>query len=314
VSDLLVISGIVLPVFGLIFCGYILSRLDLLPVSASEAFNTLVYFVAFPALLFVVIARTPPALLLSGGFLGAWTASVAILYVITMAVSALLYGDGMGPMGMRSMNATCSSTAFIGIPLCVAAFGEGAALPAVLATTVLAIVDISATVLLLELDGKEGKPAGVILRKIVIGLIKNPLMIAVILGGIVTLSGLTLPAAFARFCDLAGACAVPLSLLTLGLFIAKNPISRNLGEIGVLSILKLVAHPVIAYFLILSLFPLDRTWKSVTILLAALPPASTCFVIAQRYNTHMQQTSSLLVISTMLAVISSSVVLFLFRI
>ena len=310
---MLTVIEVVLPVFGLILCGYLLDRWGILNAGYSEAFNRIVYFAAFPALLFVVVARTPPDLILNWPFLGAWTASIVIVYALMGALSAILYRDGLGNLGMRGMNVTCSSTAFMGIPLCVAAFGRDAALPAVLATTVLAIVDISLTVLLIEAERNPQARRLLILRNIAISLAKNPLMIAVTLGGLVAFSGLTLPVSMVRFCEILGGAAIPLSLVTLGLFIANQSLTERIGEVSVLSLVKLVVHPLVAWLVIRAWFPMDATWTAVTVLLAALPPATTCFVIAQRYNTHLQQTSVLMVASTVLSVLSVSVVLLLFQ-
>lgn len=46
-----------LPVFGLMFCGYLAGRLRVLGADSSEALNRFVYYFALPALLFVFVAR-----------------------------------------------------------------------------------------------------------------------------------------------------------------------------------------------------------------------------------------------------------------
>lgn len=300
-----------LPVFGAIFAGYLITRLGILPKESSDYFNRIVYYLSFPALLFVVVARTPADKIFYWPFVFAWTGGLAITFVLTALLSAVLYRDRLGTLGMRCMNTTCASTAFMGIPLVVAAFGKEAAVPAILATTILSIVIVSATVLLIEIDHKSRVGSATILRDIALSLAKNPLMIAVTAGAVVALSGLKLPSPVERFCDLVGAAAIPVSLLAIGLFISGQTVRENLGEIGVLSAVKLIVHPVVTWLLIAAFFPLDPLWRRSVILLAALPPATTCFVIAKRFDTYVGETSAMAVLCTVISLFTISVVLLL---
>lgn len=300
-----------LPVFGAIFAGYLITRLGILPKESSDYFNRIVYYLSFPALLFVVVARTPADKIFYWPFVFAWTGGLAITFVLTALLSALLYRNRLGALGMRCMNTTCASTAFMGIPLVVAAFGKEAAVPAILSTTILAIVIVSATVLLIEIDRKSRIGSATILRDIGLSLAKNPLMIAVTAGAIVALSGIKLPSPVERFCDLVGAAAIPVSLLAIGLFISGQTVRENLGEIGLLSAVKLIVHPAVTWLLIAAFFPLDPLWRRSVILLAALPPASTCFVIAKRFDTYVAETSAMAVLCTVISLVTISVVLLL---
>ncbi len=309
-----ILLTIVFPVFAMILCGYLLGRFNILQTGASEALNRLVYYLAFPALLFAVVARTPPSKLLDWHFLGAWLGSVAIVFVLTALLNAWLWGGSKSLLALRGLNTTCASTAFMGIPLCVAAFGADAALPAVLATTLLAVFDLSIAIILLELDKNAHISKLKIMLSISISLAKNPLMLSVVAGGIVssTLGGL--PVALSRLCDLVGGAAIPCSLVTLGLFFVQESVFENSAEVAVLSFLKLLIQPLVAYGLILTIFPLDAKLTATTVLLASLPPATTVFVIAQRYKTHMQQTSAVMLFTTLASMLTSMFIIAYFSI
>lgn len=297
------------PVFAIILCGYLLGRGKILGPEALAGMNSFVYFVSFPALLFVVIARTEPKDIFHWPFFGAWVGGLAIVFLLTAVLSRVLYRDGLANLGMRGLNSTCASTAFIGVPLCTAAFGQEAAFPAVLATTLLAIFDLSAAILLIETARSAKGRAFAILGNIGKALSKNPLMIGSALGILFSLSGLQLPAAVSRLCEIVGGAAIPCSLVTLGLFFAGRPGLASRGEIGLLTVLKIVVHPLVTWLLIVHVFPLDARWTAITVLLAALPPATTVFVIAQRYGIHTQQTASTMLVSTIASVGSTAAVL-----
>ena len=297
------------PVFAIILCGYFLGRRKILGPEASAGMNGFVYFVSFPALLFVVVARTPPSEIFHWPFFGAWVGGIAVVYLLTAALSLAFYRDGLANLGMRGLNTTCASTAFIGIPLCTAAFGKDAAFPAVLATVLLAIFDLSASILLIE-TGRSAKGRTLaILGNIAKALAKNPLMIGSALGILFSVSGLQLPVAAARIGEILGGAAIPCSLITLGMFFAGRSAFTGLREVSLLTLLKLVVHPLATWLLILYVFPLDARWTAIIVVLAALPPATTVFVIAQRYGIHQQQTASTMLISTIASIASTAPVL-----
>jgi predicted permease len=297
------------PVFGVILCGYLLGRKGIVGSETSAGMNNLVYFVSFPALLFVVVAKTPPEQIFYWPFFGAWIGGIAVVYALTAAISLIFFRDGLANLGMRGLNTTCSSTAFIGIPLCVAAFGQKAAFPAVLATTLLAVVDLSISILLIETERNAKGKTHIIVVNIAKALAKNPLMIGSALGVLVSMCGWSLPLSITRFCEIVGGAAIPCSLVTLGLFFAGKSVFSDFKEVNLLTAIKLAVHPLVTWLLIVYLFPLDSQWTAIAVLLAALPPATTVFVIAQRYGIHTRQTASTMLVATIGSMASIAVVL-----
>lgn len=299
------------PVFGIIVGGYLLARAGLVPPHASAGINGLVYYAAFPALLFLVVARTPPREIFHWPFLGTWLGGFVAVYGFTAVVSFIWHRDGSARLGMRALDTTCASTAFIGVPLCISAFGPDAALPAILATVLLAIVDLSASILLIEIERNEAGHAAHIARGIWRALARNPLMIASVAGVGWALSGLTLPVSAVRLLEIVGGAAIPCSLVTLGMFFAGRGWSGGTTEVAWLTVCKLVLHPLVTWMLAVHVFVLDPRWTAIVVVLAALPPATTVFVIAQRYELHMLETASTMLVSTVASVATISLVLYL---
>lgn len=300
---------VIFPVFALIACGFGAGRLGWMNSAHSDGLNRLVYYLAFPALLFIVIARTPRAEIVQGGFLLAWTASVLVGYLLTCLLSLIARRDGWGAMGVRSMNTTCGNTAMIGIPLCVAAFGQDAALPAVLATTVLAVLNLSLTLFFLEAERQRGGAGRAVALKIARALAVNPLLIAVVCGIVYALLLGAPPPAMDRLFQTLGTAAIPCSLVAVGIFISGQ--RRWWAASGMLpfAALKLAAMPLVAWVLATQLFQLDARTTAVLVVLSAMPPASTGFVIAQRYGTLVDESASMLVFSTIVSVVTLAVLL-----
>jgi predicted permease len=179
----------------------------------------------------------------------------------------------------------------MGIPLSIYAFGKDAALPAILATTIIVTVFFSITLLMIEAgrgSQADGKPT---VRSIAISLSKNPLMLSVVAGAVASALQITLPVPVVRFCEVLGGAAIPCSLVAMGVFIARYSVAQTLRGVGIPVFIKLVVHPLLTWVLVSMVFNLQPFWAQATILLAALPTATSCFVIAQHYNVISAESS-----------------------
>ncbi|MGH1486482.1 MAG: AEC family transporter [Cellvibrionaceae bacterium] len=301
------------PVFGIILLGYVASKLHLLSPSESAILNKFVYFIAFPSLLFVVMATAPMEKIFYWEFLGAWGLGLGITFLLTTVVSLYIWRDPLPTLSINSLNTTCSSTAFMGVPLLLVAFGQDAALAAIVATTFLVAIVISLSIFLIELKQVDNSVL-LILKKIIVSLSHNPLMIGAVLGILVSAS-VQLPESVSSLFDLLGKAAIPISLFSIGLFIAGQSVEQikeGLFKVHVLTFIKLFLHPAITWILIELFFDLNAEWTAITVLLAGLPPATTCFVLAQRYEVGVSTTASMTVISTIYSLFTISVLLLLF--
>jgi malonate transporter and related proteins len=306
------ILDVTLPVFGMMLCGYAVVRAGWLDQQGADILNRFVYRLAFPALLFAVVARTPVDQIFYWPFLVAWMVSLSLMYALAAVASVAFYRDGLAALGVRGMNVSCASTAFMGIPLSIYAFGNEAALAAILATTIIVTVFFSVTLLLIEAGRDASAGAKPTLRSIAASLGKNPLMLAVVAGAASSALGLELPRALVRFLDVVGAAAIPCSLVALGIFVASNSIGLSLRGASVPVAMKLALHPLLTWVLVTKVFPLDPFWAKSTVLLSALPTATSCFVIAQQHNAIPAESSGTIWLSTVLSLLSVSAVLALY--
>ena len=77
------ILTLVLPVFGVMLCGYVVGKLKILGQESSHALNAFVYYVAMPIMLFQAMAGTD--------IIGLWNISFMAIFVIPQLVIHLLY-------------------------------------------------------------------------------------------------------------------------------------------------------------------------------------------------------------------------------
>ena len=299
------VLGAVLPVFGLVACGYLAGRFRIVTQASSHALNQFVYAFALPAMLFVAVYRGSLDEILSGYFLLA----VIVATVGTAVVGFLLsHLQGASPAEntMRALNASFANTGYLGIPLVTVAYGERAALPAALATVATNIISFALAIVCLELFVNP-QPGGV--RRALAGVIRSPLIWPIALAVLVVALEIKVPLPVERFATLLAAAAGPCALFAIGLFVSQLSIRAGAAASWQTTVLKLVLHPVLMALLAFWLLPVDAFWAKIAVVCAALPLGATAFVLAQRYKLLEAETSTGAVISTVASVLTVSIVM-----
>jgi malonate transporter and related proteins len=304
------VINVALPVFAIILAGWVAGRAKLLGRDASLALNQFVYWFALPPVLFLGLVRAPLADIFNGPFLGAFLGGLALTYIVGFGTGWVFTGRSLKDASMQALNASFSNTGYMGIPLFLTLVGAAGDLaPVIVATVIMSAVMVAVAIIMLEALGNTGKSPVEIATGIARGLVTNPLVVASALGLVGAFVGLKVPVPFARFGDLMGAAAGPCALFAIGLFLAGQKLTEGLTESLWISLLKLIFQPLVTWVLIETLFPMDPYWRASALVLAALPTGALTFVMAQRYNTYVGETSSAILVSTVLSVITLSGVL-----
>jgi predicted permease len=300
------ILGAVLPVFGLIACGYLAGRFHIVTQASSHALNQFVYAFALPAMLFVAVYRGTLEEILSGYFLLAVIVATLGTAVVGFMLSRYLNGASRAESTMRALNASFANTGYLGIPLVSVAYGERAALPAALATVATNIVSFALAIVCLELFINPRRGG---LRRALGGVARSPLIWPIALAVLLVALQINVPLPVERFATLLAAAAGPCALFAIGLFVSQLSIRAGVAASWQSSVLKLVLHPLLMAALALWLLPVDAFWAKIAIVCAALPLGATAFVLAQRYQLLEAETSTGAVVSTVASVITVSLIM-----
>jgi malonate transporter and related proteins len=304
-STLQPVIGAVLPVFGLVACGFLAGRLGLVTQASSLALNQFVYAFALPAMLFIAVYRGSLEEILSGSFLLA-----VILATLGTAIAGfvLSHFSGARPAEstMRALNASFANTGYLGIPLVTVAYGERAALPAALATVATNIVSFAVAIVCLELFVNP-RPGGV--RRALGGVVRSPLIWPIALAVLFVSLDIKLFLPVERFATLLAAAAGPCALFAIGLFVSQLSIRTGAAATWPSVTLKLVLHPLLMALLAFYVLSMDPFWAKIAVVCASLPLGATAFVLAQRYRLLEAETSTGAVISTAVSLFSVSLVM-----
>ena len=289
-------AQLLFPDFSLILCGYLLCRYTALDRSVWEPVEGLVYYFLFPVLLFQSIVRNPLDVGATSGLIGAGL-------LMGLSGIALAYSVPYWPWVGRRIDAREHAgsaqvafrfNSFIALALAERiAGGPGLALIAVLIGVSVPLYNVAA-VWPMARHANSG---------FVRALVRNPLIIATVLGLAANLTGLRIPVWLEPTVGRIGASSLALGLMAAGAGMQFGPLGRAKALAAALLSIRHFLVPLVAWALS-RLFRLDATQTTVLLAFSALPTASSCYVLAARMGYNGAYVAGLVTLSTVLGVAS----------
>ncbi|UWR26195.1 AEC family transporter [Sulfitobacter sp. S223] len=292
-----------LPFFALIGLGFWAGRTKFFTAEATAYLTKFVFYFALSAMLFRFSANLSLADVWNGRLVAAYLWGTAFVYGIATIV-CYVRGLSIEVTAIEAQCAVIGNVGFLGVPMLTLLLGPEAIGPVMLALAVDLIV-FSSLIVILITGSRDGRMSLRILRTVGMGLIRNPMIVAITLG--LAWSGLKIPIPdpMNEFLALLGAAATPGALFAIGASLASKSAER-LSVAGWLSFCKLVLHPLFVAFACFALFKVDPYQASVIISAAALPVAGNVYMLAQHYGVAPQRVSAAILVSTAISIISVS--------
>jgi malonate transporter len=300
-SDVL---AIVLPVFGLIGIGYLAAKTGLVAERASDGLADYVFALAVPALIFSTLSESvaPGSGASPWGYWISYFAAVAVIWTIGMIFARRVFQRDAREAVIHGFCSAQSNTIFLGIPLILQAYGEAGAVPLFLLLAVhLPLMMAAASVMIEAADAED---AGFRFWRFVRTLATHPILLALLAGLIAQLLGVRAPEAVKPILDGLSASASPVALVAMGLALSRYGFRADPKAASVVTVLKLVFHPLLVYVLAVYAFELEPVFTGVAVLFAALPSGINGFLLAARYKTGEKLASNAIAMSTALSVIT----------
>ena len=296
----------VLPFFAVIALGYLAGRTGFFSEAATAALTKFVFYFALSAMLLRFSATLNLGDVVSWPFIWAYLIGTSAIYIVATIV-ALVRRIGVEQAAVEAQCAVIGNTGFLGVPMLTLLLGAEAIGPVVLALAVDLIV-FSSLIVILITGARDGQLSLRALRTISVGLVKNPMIVAMTLGFIWSGLQIPIPDPMNEFLAILGGAATPGALFAIGASLATKS-AEKLHVAGWLSVCKLVLHPAFVGFAALWLFNVDPYKAGVIIATAALPVAGNVYMLAQHYNVGPQRVSAAILVSTLLSILSVSLVI-----
>lgn len=301
----------VLPVFLLISAGYLVVLCRYMPVTAAETLNAFAIKLAVPVLLFNAMVNLDFAAAFSPALLVSFYSGAFFCFTAGTIVALYIFKRRPGESVVVGFSATFSNSLLLGVAVVERFYGGDVTM---LVFGILAFHSPSVYtvgIVTMELMRADGQPLLTSLKLAGKSIIRNPLMVGILSGVLVNLSGLTLPEPFMASCQFIANAALPVALVAIGMAMTRYQIREGIGESLTISFLSLIVHPLIAFTLSHWVFDLPLTMVYAATTLAAMPPGMNIYVFAAMYNRAVSTAASAFLIATMLSVLSVSSWLYL---
>ena len=285
----LTVLEIVAPVFLLAAIGFAWVKLG---VEYRIRFVTqLAMTLAVPCLIFTALMETEvaPATIsaVSLAAIVAYLGVTAVMWIVTR-IAKLETRTYLAPL-------IFGNTGNLGLPLALFAFGDEGLGLAVVIFAIMAVYSFTAGIWMVSGGGNP------------VAVLREPVVIATLLGGLFLWQDWTTPAVLTNALTLLGQMAIPLMLITLGVAVARLTPDR-LGRAAILSLLKAAVCVGIATACGLA-FGLSPVPLAVLILQVSTPVAVTSYLLAEKYEADADAVAGLVVVSTLLSVVYLPIIL-----
>lgn len=179
----------VMPLILMVALGYILKRVGMIKPDFAKAANKLVFRIFLPTTLFLNVYKIESVGDINVGYVVYALAAVFIVFVVVAPLTKLITRDAKR-RGVLLQASFRSNYALVGISLASALFGEsGVAAAALLSAIIIPTYNVLAVISLSmfsfagsEQSAKSGGTRSTEIKKMLLSIVKNPLIISTLLG------------------------------------------------------------------------------------------------------------------------------------
>lgn len=306
--NFLSILELTIPFFAVVGLGYAAANTKLIDAKSASAINVFVFYFAMPALVIGTLARQEITAILDWRFLGGWLVAALILFAVGMITAKVFFKANRREMALFGQGSAIANIGFLAIPIVGATFGpEGVRLSAA-ALIIDLMIMIPLSIMVIESSG--GGSFGASVKRALQGAIRNPFAVAILVGVALSASGLGLSGAAATFSNFLGSAAAPTALFALGMSLSQRSLGEDIKPVVTLSLLKLLVHPAVTA-VVLYLVGLPTGLVVIGTVIAAMPVAQNVYVLAEHYGVMVRRASASILLSTVAAVLTISIMLYL---
>ncbi len=294
------------PVFALVLIGYGCRLVNFPAAGFWPGAERLTYFLLFPSLLVYKLATTS----LESLDLGVAVVALLLLLLVSSLISFLLARwlklDGPGQTSF--FQGSVRFNTYVGLAAASELFGEtGLVWGALFLAVMIPLVNVCCILVFSLVGERNGRALPTVMLS---GLLKNPLIIACLLGIALNLSGLGLPPGTEPVLALLSPVALPLGLLAVGVGLDLRVLSRGGAALWLSGLMKLVIGPLL-FLAIAAFLELSSTATSVLLVFALLPTASSAYILARQLGGDAPLMAAIITLQTLLAMLTMPAMLML---
>ena len=296
------------PIFVMLMLGIVLKRKAMINDEFIKTASQLVYNIGLPVMLFSTCATAHVSDMADKDVLIAFSIMTALVFIGSL-LSAHWHSKDSRDHGVFIQGAFRGNLVILGLAFCASAYGErGLAI----ATLPVAMTVLFYNVLSVYVLNRSLHPANSSLKPTVIGIAKNPLIIAIFLGLIINAIALPLPKILFDSSKYLSQMVLPLALICIGGALDLSHFTRFDSATLSASVWKLILSPLIACGIAIGL-GVRGDGLAILFLLAASPTATISFVMVQALNGNTKLAANIIVLTTLGAMMTVTLGLWLLQ-
>ena len=287
---------VILPIFMLLGVGWLL-RLRRFP---GEDFwrllDPLVYYVLFPALLVRNFANVDVSQLdvlpAAGAAVLAMLGATAFLLLIRRHLPL----DGPGFTSL--VQSTVRFNSYMGFAVAAGLYQDAGL---TVFSIIIAVVVPLANLISVGVLGRYGKGGGGSNAKLLLAVVSNPLILSVLLGVLLSVSGIGLPWVFDPFLDILGRAALPLGLLAAGAGLDFKALRGSGAAVAMACAARLIVMPALV-FAMTWVLGIDGLSRMAVMIYALMPVPPASYILARQLGGDATVLAAIISASTLLAI------------
>ena len=303
------VLSITLPFFAIIFLGTFFRYKKFFDNNSSQILTKYALYVTLPPFMFVNILKSSDVVIFNWDFIFRFEIITIFLLLFSFLFSYFVFKTNKKDSSIFALNSSYPNYGYMGIPLCILAFGENAAVPISLILLIDTIILLSFTTFFNEFN--KSKSFFIEIFSLIVKMFNNPILIAAIVGFIFVIFNLQVPQIIFSFLEIISLAATPTALFAIGINLFNKIEFKILNNIVIIAFFKLIIHP-LAIFIIFNIIPhnIPPLWIKVAILSACLPVAGNVFAMSIYYNSFVKITSASILLTTVFSTFSVPLILF----
>lgn len=312
-DNLLFSLNVTLPIFLVMVIGYFLRHIGMLNENFVAVVNKFNFKVTLPFMLFRDIASVPIAEVFDIKYV-LFCALASTICFWTIWGGARLFVKDRTIRGAFVQGSFRGSAAVMGLAFIENIYGSSAMGPLMIIGAVPLYNIFSVIVLTFEANGEpqeSGRDMGKI-RRAFVNILKNPIIIAIVLGIAAALLQLEFPAVIDKTVENVARMATPLALIALGAGFEGRAALAKMKPTMAAAFIKLVVQPAIFLPVAAALGFTGEKMIAILIMLGA-PTTPSCYIMAKNMNNDGALTASLVVATTLLGAFTLTCWIFILK-
>lgn len=301
--------NVTLPIFIIIVVGGFLKHIGLLTEGFTTVADKFVFKVALPVQLFQDIAAMDIRADFSGKFVVFCMIATTCMFAATWILGAVFLKD-KSMVGAFAQAAARGSAAILGIAFVENIYGDSGMTPMMIVAAV-PLFNIY-SVIILTVTSSEGKFNGALVKKLLVGVVTNPIILGIAAGMVWSLLRLPMPVFLSKSVHYIASTATPLALLVLGATFKGREALSKIGPTIAAAFLKLVAIPAAIFPFAIHMGFRGSELVAIMIMLAS-PTTVTCYIMAKNMGGDDTLSASVVMTATLLSSVTLTLWVFVMK-